>query len=79
MEKVRIGAAIILAIVATALMVNLEEYTGNLFRNTLNGWFGPPGETVAMAVSWVYALAVCAFMWVVAYTTIFIFQSGLSE
>jgi len=79
MEKVRIGAAVVLAIIATTFMVNMEEYTGAIYRNSLNGWFGQAGMTVGTVVFWIYAVAVCAFMSVVSYTTIFIFERGLNE
>lgn len=79
MEKVRIGAAVILAIVATTFMVDMDEYTASIFRNTLNGWFGKSGMAVGHVVFWIYTVAVCAFMSIVSYTTIFIFERGLKE
>jgi len=79
MEKVRIGAAIILAIIATSFMVNMDEYTAAIFRNSLNGWFGQAGMTVGTVVFWIYVVAVCAFMSIVSYTVIFIFERGLKE
>lgn len=79
MEKARIAVALVLAGVATAVMVNMQEYVANIFRNTLSGWFGPPGQTVGMAVAAVYAVAVFAFMFLVSYTVIHIFETGLKE
>jgi hypothetical protein len=75
----RIVVALALAAVATAMMVNMDEYATNMFRNTTQSWFGAQGETVAMGMAGLYAAVVFAVMYLISYTTIYIFESGIKE
>lgn len=79
MGKLRLAIAILLAAGATAYMVTLEEYAGNLFRNTLQSWLGAPGETVALVMAGIYAAAVFVFMCGVSYAAVVMAQRGLTE
>lgn len=79
MQIFRIVLAMIFAAGATMFMVSLEEYAGNMFRNTLRLWFGPAGEPVSFAMAIVYTGAVFAFMLTVVYTIIYVLERGFSE
>jgi hypothetical protein len=79
MGKLRIVIAILIAAGATAYMVTLEEYAGNLFRNTLQSWLGAPGETVALVMAGIYAAAVFVLMCGVSYAAIIMVQRGVTE